>query len=601
MSGDPRDGEAPRAPGRIITFYSYKGGTGRSMALANVAWILAASGRRVLVVDWDFEAPGLHRYFRPFLPDPELSDTPGLIDLFVHFAEAARIQARGGGAEPQEEDRPWYYDRADTLRYSVPLEHEFGGEGVLDFVGAGRQGPSYGARVCSFHWGEFYEKLGGGVFLEAMKAQMREQYDYVLIDSRTGLSDTSGICTVQMPDELVVCFTLNRQSIQGAAATAESADAQRRLPEGQQGLRIWPVPMRVELAEKERLEAAQRSARERFAPLLWHVPAPLRPDYWGGIQVLYFPYYAYEEVLATIADPPRQTASLLSSMEQLASRLTDGAVEGMPRYEPGVREQLLARYQATSGRFFLSYANADQSTALVGRLADAIDRRFGANAAFWSDRIPLGTNFLEALESALATAEVLLVVIGPQWEASRGSRREVELSLGRRRWVVPVLVGDATVPDLLGHLHAARLREECLEDDMARLMDQLARLTTVTSSAPASTVDVDDPHRGQFGGESERGRRRLRATVAEASAGWFQIDLRVESTGSLPLEGEVEFHLHPTFIPSVVRVPVQDGAATLRRVGWGAFTVGAVADDGFTRLELNLAELSEAPAPFRSR
>jgi MinD-like ATPase involved in chromosome partitioning or flagellar assembly len=38
---------------RIITFYSYKGGTGRSMALANIAWILASAGKRVLAIDWD--------------------------------------------------------------------------------------------------------------------------------------------------------------------------------------------------------------------------------------------------------------------------------------------------------------------------------------------------------------------------------------------------------------------------------------------------------------------------------------------------------------------------------------------------------------------
>ena len=31
----------PQRSGKIITFYSYKGGTGRSMALANVAWTLA--------------------------------------------------------------------------------------------------------------------------------------------------------------------------------------------------------------------------------------------------------------------------------------------------------------------------------------------------------------------------------------------------------------------------------------------------------------------------------------------------------------------------------------------------------------------------------
>src|SRR6185369_5293034 len=79
----------PRPPGRILTFYSYKGGTGRSMHLANVAWILASNGKRVLIVDWDLEAPGLHRYFHPFLLDKELTATDGLIDFFWVFAEAA--------------------------------------------------------------------------------------------------------------------------------------------------------------------------------------------------------------------------------------------------------------------------------------------------------------------------------------------------------------------------------------------------------------------------------------------------------------------------------------------------------------------------------
>jgi len=43
--------------GKIITFYSYKGGTGRSMALANVAWILALSGKKVLTIDWIWKRP----------------------------------------------------------------------------------------------------------------------------------------------------------------------------------------------------------------------------------------------------------------------------------------------------------------------------------------------------------------------------------------------------------------------------------------------------------------------------------------------------------------------------------------------------------------
>ena len=47
----------------VYTFYSYKGGVGRSMALANVAALLSKWGQKVLVVDWDLEAPGIEKYF----------------------------------------------------------------------------------------------------------------------------------------------------------------------------------------------------------------------------------------------------------------------------------------------------------------------------------------------------------------------------------------------------------------------------------------------------------------------------------------------------------------------------------------------------------
>ncbi|MCX6641832.1 MAG: hypothetical protein NTV15_00385, partial [Candidatus Bathyarchaeota archaeon] len=77
--------------GEVTTFYSYKGGTGRSMALANVACILAKSHEgRVLMIDWDLEAPGLHRFFRRRIIDGlnpmdsyALDNKPGLIELFI--------------------------------------------------------------------------------------------------------------------------------------------------------------------------------------------------------------------------------------------------------------------------------------------------------------------------------------------------------------------------------------------------------------------------------------------------------------------------------------------------------------------------------------
>src|SRR5437870_4968451 len=109
--------ESARPPGQVITFYSYKGGTGRSMSLANVAWILASSGKRVLVIDWDLEAPGLHRYFAPFLPDRELAATDGVIDFVYRYVEAALAPEAGEDAERGD----WYLDYADITELATSV------------------------------------------------------------------------------------------------------------------------------------------------------------------------------------------------------------------------------------------------------------------------------------------------------------------------------------------------------------------------------------------------------------------------------------------------------------------------------------------------
>ena len=67
--------------GQILTFYSYKGGVGRSMALANVAIILSKWGYNVLIVDWDLEAPGLEYYFKDYLDIETVKQYPGMIDI----------------------------------------------------------------------------------------------------------------------------------------------------------------------------------------------------------------------------------------------------------------------------------------------------------------------------------------------------------------------------------------------------------------------------------------------------------------------------------------------------------------------------------------
>src|SRR3954447_26186694 len=73
-----------KSTGFIYTFYSYKGGVGRSMALANVAALLAKVGRRVLIIDWDLEAPGLEKYFQDTLSIPRAKSS-GVLDLVTNY------------------------------------------------------------------------------------------------------------------------------------------------------------------------------------------------------------------------------------------------------------------------------------------------------------------------------------------------------------------------------------------------------------------------------------------------------------------------------------------------------------------------------------
>src|SRR5262245_36758781 len=349
--------------GNIITFYSYKGGTGRSMAVANVAWILASSGKRVLTVDWDLEAPGLHRYYAPFLSDKDLTGSEGLIDLLIEFRDATATGDDGAGGDN------WYESYADIAAYAVSLDWDFPGGGTLDLLPAGRQGASYSARVNSFDWVEFYERRGGGVFLEAIKEKMRADYDYVLIDSRTGVSDTSGICTVQMPDAVVVCFTLNNQSVKGSAAVAHSIYEQR-LRKGRE-IAIFPVPMRVEPFEKAKLDTRRDYAKTMFEFFPAHLPPQSRAQFQEDTQVKYLPYYAYEEILATFGNRPgeSESTSLLAPSERLAAYLTDYLPgEQISRMEAS--EQLASRRQEVLALFEGKEVTVDPAQLLI-QSADA--------------------------------------------------------------------------------------------------------------------------------------------------------------------------------------------------------------------------------------
>jgi cellulose biosynthesis protein BcsQ len=357
------------------------------MAVANVAWVLALNGYRVLVIDWDLEAPGIHRYFHPFLEDKELETTQGLLDMVEHLA----AQAATSSAPLSEES-------VDIINYIEPLEwptkmtralswKAFGPRARIDFMPAGRQGPAYSRTLNTFNWIDFYERLGGRRLLEIAKTQMRSIYDYVLIDSRTGVSDTSGICTVEMPDVLVICFTLNDQSIRGAAAVAMSVRNQRaRLartsdpnsPLGRtdkDALRIFPVPARVEItSERDKREAALDIARETFSPFLSDLTPTAQSEYWGGVQLGYFPFYAFEEIPAIFGDKRDDLLSLTTAIKRITRAITDPPIDDVPPLAPEVSSAEVVRKEIVTWYLRRSKESGDHIARLAQDIFDTCDK-----------------------------------------------------------------------------------------------------------------------------------------------------------------------------------------------------------------------------------
>src|SRR4051812_4886296 len=70
---------------KTISFYSYKGGTGRSLALANAARYLARLKFKVVAMDLDLEAPGLHYKFTNLADGAPLSVAKGVVDYIASF------------------------------------------------------------------------------------------------------------------------------------------------------------------------------------------------------------------------------------------------------------------------------------------------------------------------------------------------------------------------------------------------------------------------------------------------------------------------------------------------------------------------------------
>jgi formylglycine-generating enzyme required for sulfatase activity/cellulose biosynthesis protein BcsQ len=320
--------------GQVITFYSYKGGTGRSMALSNVACLLArrqADARGVLMMDWDLEAPGLHRFFRGLLTccfseagDRAFNEHLGLIDLFLELDAKTSSSERAGervteGLASELVSEP-VLERF-ILKTDIPSLH---------LIKAGRFDEKYSMHVNTFQWEAFYQRSPW--LIRSFAERLAERYRYVLIDSRTGVTDTSGICTMLMPERLVAVFTPNRQSVMGVLELIRRATNYRRQSDDLRPLVVFPLPSRIEAAEPQLREdwrkgnqgseiIGYQSQFEELFKEVYDLPECNLEAYFNEVQIQHIPRYAYGEEIAVLIERGGDRLSLARSYESFTERL----------------------------------------------------------------------------------------------------------------------------------------------------------------------------------------------------------------------------------------------------------------------------------------
>ncbi|MBF0275028.1 MAG: tetratricopeptide repeat protein, partial [Nitrospinae bacterium] len=180
-----------------VTFYSYKGGVGRTLALVNTAYALATeSNAKVVAVDFDLEAPGID-VIPPF--NEIQTEKGGIVEYIAAYSDREK-------PDPQK------------LPSLKPYASKVKGVKNLTLIPAGRKDGTYQENLCKISWQELYKNKRGFDFFENLKKKIEEEFnpDYLLIDSRTGLADIAGITTHQLAEMIVLIFNLNSQNILGA-------------------------------------------------------------------------------------------------------------------------------------------------------------------------------------------------------------------------------------------------------------------------------------------------------------------------------------------------------------------------------------------------
>lgn len=289
-----------------VTFYSYKGGVGRTLALANVAALLARRGKRVLVVDFDLEAPGLTT-IPQFCGGAKRQGIVEYVESYLTTGKAPDLTSYIHECQLSESVRSEGSSKLEKHR--------------IDVMPAGLDDEHYGEKLSRIDWNMLYAEKQGFLLMEDLRARWKHAgYDYVLIDSRTGHTDVGGICTRQLPDAVVAVFFPNEQNLVGLKSVVNSIRHAGARP---QQIELLFVASRVPRLDDE--DGHLRRWLERFQTELGYNESSLvRVEHYDSLSLLNQTLFSMERPKSGLS---QQYKMLASKISRLNFEDADGALE----------------------------------------------------------------------------------------------------------------------------------------------------------------------------------------------------------------------------------------------------------------------------------
>ncbi|NDV58755.1 KGGVGR-motif variant AAA ATPase [Bacteroides sp. 519] len=226
---------------KTIAFYSYKGGVGRTLALSNIATRLTEFGKSVCMLDFDLEAPGLHSKF------DACKINKGIVDYIYEFSVNQNLLPTISTE---------FYCKLPSKSFVSRKKPNF------TFIPAGNiDTGEYWKKLSAINWYQmFYEEDSQGIdFFIDLKEKIRRDIkpDYLLIDTRTGITEISSITLSILADQIILLAANNEENKKGCQRILQSIQSQQETLKQKKDIILaltrLPYPKTVEERTKEKI------------------------------------------------------------------------------------------------------------------------------------------------------------------------------------------------------------------------------------------------------------------------------------------------------------------------------------------------------------